>query len=43
MPLVRDAARELVARGEIDVTQRGTPVDLDSARGAIRLRRRAPE
>jgi hypothetical protein len=43
MPLVRDAARELVGAGEIEVTQRGTPVDLDTARGPIRLRRRAPD
>ena len=38
MPVVRDAARALVAEGRIEVTQRGEPVDLDSARGAIRLR-----
>jgi hypothetical protein len=38
MPVVRDAARALVAEGRIVVTQRGEPVDLDSARGAIRLR-----
>jgi hypothetical protein len=38
MPLVRDAARALVAAGRIEVTQSGRPVDLDSARGAIRLR-----
>ena len=38
MPVVRDAARELVAEGRIEVTQRGRPVDLDTARGAIRLR-----
>jgi hypothetical protein len=40
MPLVRDAARGLVAEGAIDVTQRGEAVDLDAARGPIRLRRR---
>jgi hypothetical protein len=39
MPLVRDAARELVAAGAIVVTQRGAVVDLDAARGPIRLRR----
>lgn len=39
MPLVRDAARELVADGAIVVTQRGAVVDLDAARGPIRLRR----
>jgi len=38
MPLVRDAARTLVAAGRIDVTQHGEPVDLDTARGPIRLR-----
>jgi hypothetical protein len=38
MPLVRDAARALVAAGRIEVTQSGRPVDLDAARGAIRLR-----
>jgi Protein of unknown function (DUF3253) len=39
MPLVREAARELVAAGRIEVTQRGERVDIDSARGPIRLRR----
>jgi hypothetical protein len=39
MPAVRDAARELVAEGEIEVTQRGAVIDLDGARGPIRLRR----
>jgi hypothetical protein len=38
MPLVRDAARALVAEQRIEVTQSGEPVDLDTARGAIRLR-----
>jgi hypothetical protein len=38
MPLVRDAARALVTAGRIEVTQSGRPVDLDAARGAIRLR-----
>ena len=38
MPLVRDAARRLVAEGKIEVTQSGKRVDLDKARGAIRLR-----
>jgi hypothetical protein len=38
MPLVRDAARSLVARGEVEVTQRGDAVDLDEVRGPIRLR-----
>ncbi len=40
MGLVRDAARGLVADGRIEVTQRGEPVDLDRARGPIRLRLR---
>jgi hypothetical protein len=39
MDAVRDAARELVAEGEVEVTQRGEVVDLDAARGPIRLRR----
>ena len=39
MPLVRDAARDLVADGEIEVTQKGEVVDLDAAKGPIRLRR----
>ena len=45
MPVVRDAARALVAAGRIEVTQRGRPVDLDTARGAIRLQAlpRAPD
>jgi hypothetical protein len=42
MDPVRDAARDLVARGELEVTQRGEVVDLDRARGPIRLRRPAP-
>jgi hypothetical protein len=41
MDEVRDAARGLVADGEIVVTQRGEVVDLDGARGPIRLRRSA--
>ena len=39
MDPVRAAARAMVARGEIEVTQRGEVVDLDTARGPIRLRR----
>lgn len=39
MPLVRDAARTMVARGDLEVTQRGEVIDLESARGPIRLRR----
>ena len=38
MPLVREAASELVADGRIEVTQRGELVDLATARGPIRLR-----
>ncbi len=40
MPLIRDAARELVAAERIVVTQGGEPVDLDAAKGPIRLRTR---
>lgn len=39
MEPVRQAARELAARGVIEVTQQGRPVDIDQARGPIRLRR----
>jgi len=35
---IRDAARALVAAQRIEVTQSGQPVELDGARGAIRLR-----
>ena len=38
MQPVRDAARGLVARGELEVTQRGVVVDVDDVRGPIRLR-----
>ena len=38
MPLVRDAAADLVARGELEVTQSGEVVDPAAARGPIRLR-----
>jgi hypothetical protein len=38
MGTVREAAGELVAAGRIEVTQRGKPVDLDRAKGPIRLR-----
>ena len=40
MQPVRDAAAALVEDGRIEVTQSGRPVDLASARGAIRLRLR---
>lgn len=38
MGLVREAAQTLVERGAIEVTQRGEPVELATARGPIRLR-----
>ena len=38
MDPVRAVARDLVARGELEVTQSGRVVDIDTARGAIRLR-----
>ncbi len=40
--VVRDAARALVATGRIEVIQRGELVDLDEARGPIRLRATTP-
>jgi hypothetical protein len=39
MDAARDAARRLVVAGEVVVTQRGEVVDLDGARGPIRIRR----
>lgn len=41
MEPARRAARRLVARGEIDITQGGRVVDPSTAKGPIRLRRRA--
>ena len=38
MPAVRQAARAMADRGELEVTQRGRVADLERARGAIRLR-----
>jgi Protein of unknown function (DUF3253) len=38
MEPAREAARRLVKQGRIDVTQRGEVVDLDEARGPVRLR-----
>ena len=38
MPLVREAAGELVEAGRVEVTQGGKPVDLDAAKGPVRLR-----
>lgn len=43
MPRVRAAAGRLAVRGEIDVTQRGRTVDVTTARGPVRLRRRAAD
>jgi Protein of unknown function (DUF3253) len=40
MPLVRDAAAALAAEGRIEVTQHGRRVDIEDARGPIRLRAR---
>ena len=40
MPLVRDTAADLVARGELEVVQSGEVVDPAAARGPIRLRLR---
>jgi len=36
----RDAARRLVEAGEVVITQGGEVVDLDAARGPVRIRRR---
>jgi hypothetical protein len=38
MEPVREAARAMVSRGELEVTQRGQVVDPLTARGPIRLR-----
>ena len=40
MEPTREAARRLVATGEVDVTQGGEVVDAATARGPIRIRRR---
>ena len=40
MPAARAAAADLVASGEIEVTQKGEVVDIEKARGPIRLRSR---
>lgn len=42
MEPARAAARRLVARGEIEMTQGGSPVDPSTARGPVRLRRATP-
>ena len=39
MQPVRDAAGRLVARGEVEVTQKGEVIDLATVRGPIRIRR----
>ena len=39
MQPVRDAAGRLVARGEVEVTQKGEIIDLATVRGPIRIRR----
>ncbi|WP_091248114.1 DUF3253 domain-containing protein [Klenkia soli] len=39
MPAARDAAGRLVARGAVQVTQRGEVVDVATARGPVRIRR----
>ncbi|MDF3069045.1 MAG: hypothetical protein K0R38_4646 [Polyangiaceae bacterium] len=39
MEPAREAARRLVARGQIEMTQRGVGVDPSRARGPVRLRR----
>jgi hypothetical protein len=41
MPAARAAAADLVVAGEVEVTQRGKVVDIEHARGPIRLRRPA--
>jgi len=40
MDPARDAARRLVGAGEVVITQGGEVVDLDTARGPVRIRRR---
>jgi hypothetical protein len=40
MQRTRNAARRLVATGDLEVTQRGQVVDPSAAKGPIRLRRR---
>ncbi|MFG2576909.1 DUF3253 domain-containing protein [Streptomyces sp. NPDC048481] len=39
MEPVRLAARRLVTAGEVEITQAGRPVEPDTARGPIRIRR----
>ncbi len=42
MEFARRAARRLVARGEVEITQAGRVVDPSTAKGPIRVRRRRP-
>jgi hypothetical protein len=42
MEPVRRAARRMVARGEVDITQGGNVVDPSTAKGPIRIRRHRP-
>ncbi|MFK7740811.1 MAG: DUF3253 domain-containing protein [Planctomycetota bacterium] len=41
MEPTRQAARRLVAAGELEITQKGRVVDPSTAKGAIRLRRKS--
>ena len=43
MDASRGSAARLVARGEVEITQGGEPVDLATARGPIRIRRLRPK
>lgn len=38
MPATMEAAKELALSGEIEITQKGRPVDPSSFKGPIRLR-----
>ena len=40
MPAARAAAGRLAAAGDVEVTQRGAVVDVATARGPVRIRRR---
>jgi hypothetical protein len=40
MDAAREAARRLAEAGEVEVTQRGEVVDVATARGPVRIRRR---
>lgn len=43
MEPARQAAQRLVEAGEVEVTQRGEVVDLPTARGPVRIRKRPPQ